>query len=60
MHAQESRVQLGAGRGKKNVLLSFPWIPWIAITVGQRELNTALLLDPEVEVFGSICVSPLN
>jgi hypothetical protein len=32
-------------------LLSFSWIPWIAITVGQRELNTALLVDPEVEVF---------
>jgi hypothetical protein len=50
MHAQESRVQLG----REEIfffILSFPWIPWIAITVGQRELNTALLVDPEVEVF---------
>jgi hypothetical protein len=36
---------------KKHVLLSVSWIPWIAITVGQRELNTALLVDPEVVVF---------
>lgn len=38
------------GKGKKHVLLSVSRIPWIAIAVGQRELNTALLLDPEVEV----------